>query len=320
MSPKKDDGTAAEPGENKGAMERMAANVAAREAAAAGDDDAPPVDTDADTEPSTPAPNEPPADPQQPRQPNSSKNRWRENNEKREVAERRAAELLAENAALRALQEERRREADAKPAEPVADKHKAELDDIKLKEQRLYRLLHATPNMPADVLADMQEQAEQLNQRRQRIAVSQALEERDKTNPPQQQNVMAEFLRSQFPDVEANKAAMGYSEGYYKMELAKGRPDSWQLRAEALQKGREQFRTAPSPVPRKAPDANAAARLSGTSAGPAGGGGGGGSAPQLSKEEMRMARSRYKHLKDEPKMYAAMAASLSAARAKRAQA
>jgi hypothetical protein len=101
----------------------------------------------------------------------------------------------------------------------------------------------------------------------------------------QQAAYVTQVMRAEYPDVVGNEKVLTYSDGYYKMELAKGRQAGLELMKESADAARRQFKTAPdrSPPPSESRRAAYEGVPRGGQAPPAGRG-------RITKEQRAMAR------------------------------
>lgn len=258
-----------------------------------------------------------PVDDPQPNRSERRKNRYRENIEAREAAERRASELqqqlaLATTQAQQALMMAQQRQ--MQPQQPQQDPIDIEEGKLLRERQVLHReyeqrmASQRTSPITEEEKAGFEKRALELEGRQMDLRV-----ERRLRGMPQQGNPQAEALRAhlamQYPDVVSNQQAVLFADGMQKTLQATGRnpwaPDTID---EVMDKTRRQFRMGKyaNGAPRE-PDPRLQDRLQSTGRGASAGAPTGPRTVKMTKELRKMADAAYRHIKDPGARYKAFA-------------
>lgn len=245
------------------------------------------------------------------------RNRWQEMNavkddamRRAELAEKRAAE--AEERAMRALRLVEERAAPQAPKKDEDDAEKQALEGLRREQQLLYRELRLREGSLTQ--ADLERIERRNNEiEEQKLATVARREMRAMAGQQQSQpsgHPLTPFLQMQFPDVFAVQDGRGlrWARSWYEQQVLEGREETPDLIVAAYREARRRFNpNHPEVKGQRKPDPNAAARMTGQGAGPAGGAGDGGGerVAEMSAAQRKMANSMYSHLPTEEARYAA---------------
>lgn len=237
------------------------------------------------------------------------RNRYREIQDERTAALKRAEDAERREAETRNLFLQQLQQLPRPPqGPPQPDALDKELDDTLAEQRLVYRDFNARAQANAITEADereFQQKVQVLQKRLLTLGGKLALRESGQQQNPE--HVKREVIRQQMMqmhgDVLGNQATQMYCDGVYKQLRAMGRPDDWSTLEEAAEATRRNFGM-PSRTRRPAPSEASKRKLTGMARG--GGAPQNGDSPRvvtLSSQDKKMANALFKHIPSETERY-----------------
>ncbi len=231
------------------------------------------------------------------------RNRYREQVEARERAERERDELKGKyseiegrlNQITQQLQSPRQPDGGAQPGTHPAVAREQELRRLMQETSEEFDMLSPEAKNKPEIRKRYSERYQAYDTERQRLNAY--IANGAPAQPQNQhQNNMQVMLMARYPDVMSKGEHFQYADASYKRLIATGAPDNWDTIDKAMEETRRQFRLGKAPPPSQATKA----RYSGVGSGANGTASGGGSRKiELTKEDRVMARHAFPKLKQE---------------------
>lgn len=241
------------------------------------------------------------------------RNRYREQQESRAAAEKRADDAERRERETRELMVQLQRQAAPQqaPAPPKESEYDAELDAAFAEQDMVYRDFNSRQNVTPEEHAEFVKKVRSL-QRRILIAGNKVgNHEMGVGKAPTEQQIRATMtaqrLREEHGDVLGDERKRMYMDGHWRMLMASGRSDDWSTLSDAAEATRRKFGM-PTKTRQAPPSDSYKRKLSGNARGAGGNGGSESRVVVMNKDFKRMADASYRHIKDPAERYKRWAA------------